>query len=278
MKRTLPIFFILVLCSCAPVSAISTPTSINSVNQAIINNTVIASETPIISSYPPCAPIEINQKQTPAPPIPINPPRKLTNGLTIVEYRPYIYSIYMQNSGCRYADHMFADTTINLNPSYQIVIQPLDVQSELVKVLKGGLDVFNAKTLTYGSSGLLQAWSYNDHWVIEIKTNQWVDIIRDGQSLKEVGGYDKVFAFQLLDHEPFYFFRKNQGWGINYNNREFQLDYDDIPYTNVSDGMDPTVFQYQNMVLFQAKRNNENYSVVIGVFRWKLLGSRVAWD
>jgi len=112
----------------------------------------------------------------------------------------------------------------------------------------------------------MQAWSYDDHWVIEIKNDEGVDIIRDGESLKRVNEYDKVFAFQLLDNKPFYFYRKNDIWGINYDNREIQLDYDEIPYTNVSDGMDPTILQYQNMVLFQAKRINENNSVVIGVF------------
>ena len=136
MKRTLPILFILVLCSCIPVSPIPTPTSLSFISQAT-NNGVIASEVPT-PFYPHCVLSETDQLPTSTPPIPESPPQKLTNGLTIKEYRSYVYDLHIQDSGCEYADRNLADITINLNSSYQVIIQPIDMNSELVKVFKGG--------------------------------------------------------------------------------------------------------------------------------------------
>ncbi len=252
MKRILLIFFSLVLCGCGSALSISVPTSLS----------ISSQETSTFLSYPPCASLDTDQLPTPS--VSNGYPQKLFEGLSIEEYSTYVYDIQSKNSGCRYADRIFNDTTIDLSPSYQVVIQSIDMQSEIVKVLKGGIAIFDVKTLTYGSSGLVQAWSYDDHWVIEVKTQQGVDIIRDGQSLKKANGYDKVFAFQILDNKPFFFFNRHNIWGINYDSHEFQLNYDEISYNNIYDGMDPSVVQHQNMVIFQAKRNNNNYSVVIG--------------
>lgn len=268
MKRILPIFFCLFLCSCSEGLSIPKAETTRSLSQAT-NSASIASETPVVLYYPPCAPEETDQLAAPTPAIPDSAPRKLADGLTIEEYRSFVYHVHLQDSGCIYDHFLFTDTKININSSYQIIFQPLDMQTEMIRVLKEGNDIYDAKTFTYGSSGLVQAWSYNDHWVIEIKNEfaeYGIDIIRDGQSLKKANKYDSIMAFQILNNHPFFFFRRSGKWGINYDDKEIQLNYDKIPYTNVSDGMDPSIVQYQNMVLFQAERNSKMYTVVIGAF------------
>ncbi len=262
--KLLLIVWALVAGSCNPIAHTSTSTSMNAEVQATTTIT-IESNIPKRLTYPPCAPAQTVQLPLLTPPTPNGHPQTLPGGLTLIEYQSYLTQVDAQNRGCEYAGRRFDQEIIDLSPSYRIEIQPLDMNSELVRVLMGGQKVFEVKTLTYGSSGLLQAWNYGDTWVIEVKTGQGVDIIQDGQSLRKSNGYDRAFAFQFLNNKPFYFFEKNHAWGINYDNHEIPLNYDDIPYTNVSDGMDPSIFQYQNMVLFHATRDGQNYSVVIGL-------------
>lgn len=264
MDRLLLIFCLIVLSGCNTALQISTPTvPINSTDNLL--GTIAVSATPTyIPLYPPC--ITPRRELPPFPPLE-GASFKQLDGLTVEEYRSYVYLVHIEDLGCEYGGRKFDERTIDLKNSFHIDFQPIDPDSELVKVLQYDVVVFEAKTLTYGSSGLLQAWSYDNHWVIEIKTAEGIDIIRDGQSLKNINKYDQVFAFQLLAGKPFYFFKRGNVWAVSYNNDEFQLDYDDISYTNVSIGMDPSIIQFQNMVIFEAKRGSDNYTVVIGAFR-----------
>ncbi len=133
--------------------------------------------------------------------------------------------------------------------------------------MKDNLKLFETEIQTFVYSGLLEAWGYDNHWVIEVMTDDGVDIIRDGESLKGKNQYKEVFAFQLLDNKPFYFFRKeNNSYGVNFDGAEIQLEYEDIPYDNPSPGMDRSVIQYQYKVLFYAVKNGIWRSVVIGAF------------
>lgn len=262
-RKLLLIVCILVVGGCSPATHIQTPALTST--EVYATNTAVASNMPKNITYPPCAATQIAQSPMPTASTPNSPPQKLSDGVTLEEYQSYLTQINAQSGGCEYASRRLDQKTIDLNSFYRIEIQPLDINSELVRVVEDGQGVFDVKTLTYGSSGLLQAWSSGDNWILEVKTDAGIDIIEDGQSLKRANGYDKVFAFQFLGGKPFYFFKRNRTWGINYNSHEIQLDYDDIPYTNVSDGMDPSILQYQNMVLFHATKGSQNFSVVISV-------------
>jgi len=48
-------------------------------------------------------------------------------------------------------------------------------------------------------------WSYNGQWVLESEG----DVIIDGQSQREQLGYEEMFGWQLINGQPFYFFKQN---------------------------------------------------------------------
>ncbi len=269
MKKTILVFYILMLASCntfpktLPKSDITLPSAIT-------------------LTYPPCYPFSLKDWHNDVIPILKKPLPKLSEQLFIQEYDTYFSIVHPEIGGCRYGGHNAtylsnpkSGTVIILNEIYTLELEPILINSdsdgtfvgERITIFKTGVTVYEIETGTTGSSGLLQAWAYDDHWVIEFITAEMdVDIIYDGQSQKFAHGYDEVFGFQILADRPFYFFRQNDSWGINFDNQEYYLNYDDIPYTNISIGMDVSVTQYQNMVLFQAERDNQRYSVVIGVF------------
>ena len=236
----------------------------------------------ITLTYPPCYPFSLKDWHNDVIPLLKKPLPKLSEQLFIQEYDTYFSIVHPENGGCRYGGHNAtylsnpkSGTVIILNEIYTLELEPILINSdsdgtfvgERITIFKTGVTVYEIETGTTGSSGLLQAWAYDDHWVIEFITAEMdVDIIYDGQSQKFAHGYDEVFGFQILADRPFYFFRRNDSWGVNFDNQEYYLNYDDIPYTNISIGMDVSVTQYQNMVLFQAERDNQRYSVVIGVF------------
>ena len=226
------------------------------------------SATKIGGSYPPCT-TQYKTQSTPSSSTSNFTSLDLSNGLSLIEYQDNYFDFPMVESGCFYnsRDRVHA-TEITLDNLYQVNIKSIDSQNELVTVLKDGKIVYevNIRTSTY--SGLLEAWGYQDHWVIEVVTANGIDIIQDGQSLKEKNHYEKVFAFQLLNNKPFYFFKKSgYGFGVNYNNNEIKLEYDDIPYYNAAPGSGGTIHQFQNMVLFYGVKNGAWHYALIGSFK-----------
>ncbi len=191
----------------------------------------------------------------------------LSNDLTLIEYQGNQFPLL--DSGCFYNYRDRANTTeIILDNSYQVKITSIDTQNELVAVLKDGKMVYEINIHTSTYSGLMEAWGYQDHWVIEVVTANGIDIIRDGESLKTKNNYKKVFAFQILDKKPFYFFEKSSyGFGANYNDNEIQLEYDDIPYLNPAPGSGGTITQFQNMVSFYGVKNGVWQQALIGSFK-----------
>ncbi|MFN8398741.1 MAG: hypothetical protein U0X74_01905 [Anaerolineales bacterium] len=229
-----------------------------------------AMESVTISSktYPPCT------TQNKAQPSPLQPASNYTSfdissSLTLIEFQDNYLGIPTVESGCFYNFRDRAHVTeINLDNHYQIITTPIDSENELVTVSKREKIIYKSKIRTSTYSGLLEAWGYQDHWVIEIVTANGVDIIQDGLSLKEKSNYQKVFAFQLLNDKPFYFFEKpDYGFGINYYNDEIQLEYDDIPYYNPAPGSGGTIYQFQNMVLFYGVKNGVWQQAIIGSFK-----------
>lgn len=249
-----------------------------------------------IASYPPCVSGQDNQSLLPTQ---VNLPTKLHttklgNGLTLEEYSSaYVAGQgwpHAQDSGCSYVTRNRAtDNYISLDNSFQILLSPIDDQTELVTVKQDKLTIFETKAYTYIYSGLMEAWSYDNHWVIETLTSEaqgvdvshkdtqslmdiqeklrdYLDIIRDGVSLKEANGYQQVFSFQILNGKPFYFYKRGEKYGINYDGVEAQLDYDYVTWNRPHPGVESFVWQFQNMVLFYGSRGGKGFMVIIGAF------------
>jgi hypothetical protein len=223
-------------------------------------------ETPLASTYPPCAPESHSEIAVTSTPF-ISSQELLGDELILFELLP-INSISPSDRGCRYALRDRVNMRkIVLNNSLEILINPISEQQEILTVVEDAKSVFEIELRPYAHSGLLEAWSYDGHWIMEILTDNGSDILRDGKSLKEVNNYKQVFAFQILNNKPFYFYEKaNNSFGINYNEVEVPLEYDDILYTNFVPGADQSIEHYQNMVIFSANKNGTWHNMVIGAF------------
>lgn len=197
----------------------------------------------------------------------------LTDNLILEEYQGSP-DIQWEKSGCVYDDRDRVNTKeIQLQNSTTISINPMGNGREKIIVFKEMRKVYETEISTYIYSGLIEAWEYDNHWVIEVVANNAdsmppindkIDIIRDGVSLKLENGYKEVFAFQVLAGKPFYFFKKEDDtMGINYNDKEIMVDYDDVRYSNPHPGLDGGIVQYQNMVDFAAAKNGVWHVVVI---------------
>jgi hypothetical protein len=275
---TVLLFALILLSSCtAATTAIPTETAVPTPTFTAVapvgTQPPKPSATAFISSYPPCA---LPYKSS----LPVSAPLSqfdLSNGLTLKEYHS-TPNIEEHESGCRYAFRDRAHITeITLSNSYRIVNEPIENLKEKVVVLRNGEEVFETKISQCVYSGLLEAWGYDNHWVIEFVTtdagcamvpkSDIIDIVRDGVSLKNENNYKSVFGFQLLAGKPFYFFKKHDNtFGVNYDGNEIELGYDDIPYSDPHPGLDKSIIQYQNIVVFSAEKDGVWSSVVIGVF------------
>ena len=275
------LFVALILTSCGtavPVvppaeAAVSTSTS----TPVPLGNTQKSpSPTASVRSYPPCAPSYLSFPPISKPWMQFD----LSNGLILKEFHgPAEFD--EQESGCRYADRDRARLTdITLDNSFRIITKPISDLQEEVVVLRNGEQVFETQIGRYAHSGLLEVWGYDDHWVIEFVTanseitsdgippgSENIDIVRDGASLKQENSYKEVFAFQLLAGKPFYFFKKQDNtFGVNYDGHEIELDYDEIDYLNPRPELDKSIIQYENMVIFNPKKDGSWSYIEIGVF------------
>ena len=91
-------------------------------------------------------------------------------------------------------------------------------------------------------------------------------VIEDGQSLNERAGYDETFGFQLLQGEPFYFFKKGGTIGAVYAGQEIQLRYNEVPHYGCCSPAELNPISAENMLAFFAQRDGRWYYVEIGVF------------
>ncbi len=264
----------LILMSCAPATkAISTEVTLPTLTIAPTHLATLS-----LSSYPPCTSTFFTKPASEYVSTPILQ-HKLSNGLILREYSTNEASIGIreEESGCRYNTWLYSyeETEINLNNLFQVTASPIDNRKEKIVVKHNNEKVFETNVNSSIRSGLLGAWEYDGHWAIEILTDEItfpriaksVDIICDGVSLKETKNYREVFAFQLIDNKPLYFFvNQNNIWGINYDNIETKLDYDTPPDIIIHDGADGSIYQYQNMVLFYELKANVPIFVAIGAF------------
>lgn len=125
---------------------------------------------------------------------------------------------------------------------------------------------------TYPS--LLGLWAYGDEWFIEItqsnKTGEYPyavgDIIRTGQSLNMVYGYDESFGFQLLAGKPFYFYKKDGKFSASYDGQNMVVEYDEVPHYRCCSAGGINPIKSENMVSFFGKKEDKWYYVEIGSF------------
>ncbi len=184
----------------------TTPTPIS----LAITQTPNSSTTGAANYYPPCAPPYPYNEYSHLVSTPILQ-LKISNGLTLKEYkgRP---DIKEEESGCRYeVRDRVRMPAITLNNSFHIIDEPIEDLREKIFVFSNDEKVFETQISQYVYSGLLEAWEYDNHWVIEFVTTDSdairngippkidiIDIVRDGVSLKKENDYQAVFSFNQI--------------------------------------------------------------------------------
>lgn len=213
---------------------------------------------------------------------------ELGNGITLIESIAWKDS---GDSGTLYYDLIdsyqnamgkYQKVRLDFDEPFNVAVTEIDGESFRLEVINSGVVIFttNIKN-TAGVPGLIGAWRFDNHWAIEIITTHptsvksdgthmgaLADIIVDGQSLKEAKGFQEVFGFQTIRDRPFYFFNRNDSYGVSYAGVDISLGkfgYDEIVYRSYWGGYDREPMPYENAVSFWAKKDGNSYWVLIGV-------------
>lgn len=145
-----------------------------------------------------------------------------------------------------------------------LVSVELDSQWKWLTVRRGTKSsVTFAVPMTWTDNPVKGLWSWNGLWVLEVMGR--VDV--EGQSLNEQLGYDEIFNWQLLNGQPFYFFKKDNRIGVSYAGKVLPYQYDDVIHYRCCE---PALFNVggnEMMVWFHALRDGVWYYVEMGVYR-----------
>ena len=129
-----------------------------------------------------------------------------------------------------------------------------------------------------GMDAVIGVWVHGENWYVEtvhvvsataentIQNTPFGEIFRNGESLSQMFGYDETFGFQVLDGEPFYFFKKGGEFGLNHAGEEVMLGFDEIAHYYCCGFSVYNPMHYENMVTFFASREGKRYYVEAGVF------------
>lgn len=104
-------------------------------------------------------------------------------------------------------------------------------------------------------------WAWDGHWVLEL--SGW--IIQDGKSLNEQLGASEMFDWQLIQEQPFYFYRKNAEILTSYAGKDLPAKYDEVIH-------DPQwtmaillqLKSHHDGLTFYARRGDVWYYVIVG--------------
>lgn len=127
---------------------------------------------------------------------------------------------------------------------------------------------FPVNDIGYEQKNLLR---YGDHWIFwftDLDTNLgWV--VQDGVTLNNIHNYESAFSVFLLDDKPFFFFQRDNQFGVSFNNQEILLPYSNISYAPIccegggSGRWNPRGTNI--MVGFYTKENSEYRYIEIGL-------------
>jgi len=124
-------------------------------------------------------------------------------------------------------------------------------------------------------------WSDGQNWIAEVvesrrDTEPSADgqsvayslrgvLIRNGEILNQVLGYEEIFGFGWLGEQPFYFYRKNGKIGINYAGHDIPLGFDEVPHYLCCSAGELNPWQARKMVAFFGRRAQIWYYVEAGL-------------
>jgi hypothetical protein len=136
-----------------------------------------------------------------------------------------------------------------------------DTATGQVQVRKGGETVY-AFTALMGANNPVQEFTiWQNGWLMEVDGF----LIQDGQILNKSDGYDELFGWQILNGQPFFFFRRGEWVGISYAGQALPLAYEDVYHGGCCGYGLFNPWWNERLVGFFALREGQWYHVMVGV-------------
>lgn len=85
--------------------------------------------------------------------------------------------------------------------------------------------------------------------------------LRSQQNFDSQQGYLRSFGYSILDSKLFYFYQKEDGYGISINRQDFDLGFDDIPFGYVGSYTEIDPFYSDDLITFFGHRGDKWYYV-----------------
>lgn len=86
------------------------------------------------------------------------------------------------------------------------------------------IQIFNAPPSGPTGIPLRKFWSWQEHWFVEVANV----LMQDGEIQNLKLGYEEIFAWRVLDDQPFFMMRKGPTYGMVYAGQELPVQYEDI--------------------------------------------------
>lgn len=87
--------------------------------------------------------------------------------------------------------------------------------------------------------------------------------IRSQQNYDKSKGYIRSFGYSIFNRQLFYFYEKEDGYGISLNYQDYDLGFDDIPFGYVADYAELAPFYSDDLITFFGHRGDKWYYVEI---------------
>ena len=85
--------------------------------------------------------------------------------------------------------------------------------------------------------------------------------IRSQQSFDKQQGYLRSFGYSIIDSKFFYFYQKENGFGISINRQDYDLGFDDIPFGYIGKYTEINPFYSDDLITFFGHRDGKWYYV-----------------
>ncbi|HAF61079.1 MAG TPA: hypothetical protein DCK95_02000 [Anaerolineaceae bacterium] len=145
------------------------------------------------------------------------------------------------------------------------LIYPVIGTSSIQIVTENGDTIFKTSLPSNPVMDPIQTFQvWNEHWVLEKDGELFID----GNSLNKMLGFHEIFNWQIIQGEPFFFFRKHADgpYSMMYAGKQLEKEYDTIIHYQCCE---PAFFNPDGnnfMVWFYASREGSWYYVEAGIY------------
>lgn len=149
-----------------------------------------------------------------------------------------------------------------------------------INVQSNGYD-FTEYWIPYVQNPMFYNWGiycYGGDWYLPLRMTVDIDpdpgttdlvyadrTIRSQRNYDEQQGYLRSFGFSIINSKLFYFYQKENGYGISINRQDYDLGFDDIPFGYVGNLTEIDPFYSDDLITFFGHRSGKWYYVELAV-------------